>query len=54
MMARAINRTAIKGREAQYSLNTGLSKRMLAIKRLIPNGGIEAPISRLARMMIPR
>ncbi len=49
-----IKRITIKGREAKYSFNTGLSKRILEMKRLIPNGGMEAPISKLVRKIIPR
>ncbi len=35
-------------------LITGFSKRMLEMNRLIPTGGVEAPICRLVRNMIPR
>ena len=53
-MAREKWRTTRKGREDQMIFATGLSKRLLEIKRLIPTGGVEAPTWRLVRKMIPR
>jgi hypothetical protein len=54
MMAKTNKRTTIKGREAMMILDIGFSKRRLEIKRLIPTGGVRAPIWRLARKMMPR
>jgi hypothetical protein len=54
MIANTNKRTAINGREAVMIFDIGFSKRRLEIKRLIPTGGVKAPIWRLARKMIPR
>jgi hypothetical protein len=54
MMANTNKRTTINGREAIIILDIGFSKRRLEIKRLIPTGGVRAPIWRLARKMMPR
>ena len=54
MMANTNKRTTIKGREASMIFDMGFSKRRLEIKRLIPIGGVKAPIWRLARKMMPR
>jgi hypothetical protein len=54
MMANTNKRTAINGRDAMMILDIGFSKRRLEIKRLIPTGGVKAPIWRLARKMMPR
>jgi hypothetical protein len=44
MMAKTNKRTMIKGREADMIFDIGCSKRRLEIKRLIPTGGVRAPI----------
>ncbi len=54
MMANTNKRTIINGREADMILDIGFSKRRLEIKRLVPTGGVKAPIWRLARKMMPR
>jgi hypothetical protein len=54
MMTKVNRRIAMKGSEARMILSIGFSKRRLEIKRFIPIGGVEAPIWRLARKMIPR
>ena len=54
MSAKEIKSMRIKGSTDRMILTTGFSKRMLEIKRLIPTGGVEAPICKLARKMIPR
>jgi hypothetical protein len=41
MMRRQINRISRKGREAVYSLRIGFSKRMPAMNRFNPTGGVE-------------
>lgn len=54
MSAREIKSMRIKGSADCMILTTGFSKRMLEMKRFIPTGGVEAPICRLVRKMIPR
>ena len=53
-MANTNKRTTMNGREARMIFDIGFSKRRLEMKRLIPTGGVKAPIWRLARKMIPR
>ena len=54
MIAKANKRMAMNASEARQSLVTGLSKRMPAMKRFIPKGGVDPPICRLMRKMMPR
>jgi hypothetical protein len=54
MMASTNKSTAINGREASMIFDMGCSKRRLEIKRLIPTGGVKAPICRLAMKMTAR
>jgi hypothetical protein len=44
MTANTNKRTTIKGREAMIIFGMGFSKRRLEMNRLIPTGGVKAPI----------